>query len=397
MTSLATCSSVPMWWVFMPGAGAARVPYGNRAGIRCPSLKYGPGGRRYTDRPVHALDATARWNPSSTAGGRDDRHLVACTLGPPVEPAPRRRSRRACPTLDRRRSGPRRARLAARPPDRRVSSEPVRPPGSARSSHAAYGACGTAHLRSRASWTPGTARRISSARRSRSRRGASRATSSRSSSRGPSELVPKIAEGAVAPLRLRTSPLGVAALAVTALMWFTGAKPGEAAKPSDALTEKARAKAEEIEKARRRARQRQDDVRRCQGAAREGQGCAEARGGGKDRHRGARGALRGVAAARRGGAAHRCREDRQTSTSCRTQQLADQLASAAKAGDATRMQPLSREMMKRADDAQDGGAALGEMVKDAARMRGGSLEHRLGRPARRRPAARAARARGRRR
>src|SRR6185312_16593299 len=63
------------------------------------------------------------------------------------------------------------------------------------------------------------------------------------------DLVPKIAEGAVAPLRLRTSPLGVAVLAVTALVFFAGGSRGEAAKPSDALTEKARAKAEEIEKA----------------------------------------------------------------------------------------------------------------------------------------------------
>ena len=64
------------------------------------------------------------------------------------------------------------------------------------------------------------------------------------------DLVPKIADGAVPPLRLRTSPLGLAALAATALMFLTGVGAGEAAKPkTDPMTEKDRAKADEIAKA----------------------------------------------------------------------------------------------------------------------------------------------------
>jgi hypothetical protein len=183
------------------------------------------------------------------------------------------------------------------------------------------------------------------------------------------ELVPKIAEGAVAPLRLRTSPLGVAALAVTALMWFTGAKPGEAARPSDALTQKARAKADEIEKA-------------VDALASDKSMSADV----KEQLAKAKDALKRAAAAKTGtealaalseasrlldeAAPHIAAERPDELEKLSEQQLADQLASAAKAGDANRTQQLSRELMKRAGAAQDGGAALGEMVKNAAAKAG---------------------------
>jgi hypothetical protein len=182
-------------------------------------------------------------------------------------------------------------------------------------------------------------------------------------------LVPKIAEGAVAPLRLRTSPLGVAALAVTALMWFTGAKPGEAARPSDALSEKARAKAAEIEKA-------------VDALANDKSMSADV----KEQLAKAKDALKRAASAKTGtealaalseasrlldeAAPHIAASKPDELQKLSEQQLADQLASAAKAGDATRMQQLSRELMKRASAAQDSGAALGEMVKDAAAKAG---------------------------
>jgi len=181
------------------------------------------------------------------------------------------------------------------------------------------------------------------------------------------ELVPKIAEGAVAPLRLRTSPLGVAALAVTALMWFTGANQGLAAQPSDALTEKARAKAEEIAKA-------------VDALASDKSMSADV----KEQLAKAKDALKRAASAKTGtealaalSEASRLLDEAaphiaasKPDEKLSEQQLADQLASAAKAGDATRVQQLSRELMKRASAAQDGGAALGEMVKDAAAKAG---------------------------
>jgi hypothetical protein len=182
-------------------------------------------------------------------------------------------------------------------------------------------------------------------------------------------LVPKIAEGAVAPLRLRTSPLGVAALAVTALMWFQGAGQGEAAKPSDELTEKARAKAEEIEKAvdalaadKSMSADVREELARAKDALKR---AANAKSGTE--------ALSALSEASRlldEAAPHIAANKSEEMQKLTEQQLADQLASAAKAGDAARMQQLSRELMKRASSAQDGGAALGDMVKQAAAKAG---------------------------
>lgn len=180
------------------------------------------------------------------------------------------------------------------------------------------------------------------------------------------DLVPKIADGAVPPLRLRTSPLGLAALAATALMFFTGVGAGEAAKPkTDAMTEKARAKADEIAKA-------------LDALASDKTMSADV----KEKLSKAKDALRKAATAKAGTealaalseatrlldevapqiAANRSEEIKRLTD----QQLADQLASATQSGDATRVSKLAHEMMNRAAASQDGGAALGQMMKDAA-------------------------------
>ncbi len=179
------------------------------------------------------------------------------------------------------------------------------------------------------------------------------------------DFVPKIAEGAIAPLRLRTSPLGIVALGFTALMWCTTPGSGEAARPSDALTEKARAKAEEIEKA-------VDALASDKSLS----------GDVKEQLQKAKDALRRAASAKTGtealsalseasrlldeAAPHIAASKSDELEKLASDQLANQLASAAKAGDAARVQQLARELMKRASSAQDGGAALGEMVKQAA-------------------------------
>jgi hypothetical protein len=180
------------------------------------------------------------------------------------------------------------------------------------------------------------------------------------------DLVPKIADGAVPPLRLRTSPLGLAALAVTALMFFTGIGAGEAAKPqTDALTEKARAKADEIAKA-------------LDALASDKTMSADV----KEKLSKAKDALRKAATAKAGtealaalSEASRLLDEAAPQIAANSsdemkklsdQQLADQLASAAAAGDSTRVSKLAHEMMNRAGGAQDGGAALGQMLKDAA-------------------------------
>ncbi|HSN29272.1 MAG TPA: hypothetical protein VLT45_23445 [Kofleriaceae bacterium] len=179
------------------------------------------------------------------------------------------------------------------------------------------------------------------------------------------DFVPKIAEGAIAPLRLRTSPLGFVALGVTALIWCTSPRQGEAAKPSDALSEKARAKAEEIEKA-------VDALASDKSLS----------GDVKEQLQKAKDALKRAASAKTGtealsalseasrlldeAAPHIAASKSDELEKLGSDQLANQLASAAKAGDASRVQQLARELMKRASSAQDGGAALGEMVKQAA-------------------------------
>jgi hypothetical protein len=179
------------------------------------------------------------------------------------------------------------------------------------------------------------------------------------------ELVPKLAETAVSPLRLRTSPLGLAALAVCALMFAMPMHAGEAAKPSDAMTEKARAKAEEIAKT-------------LDALARDQTMSADA----KAQISKAKDALRKAATAKAGtealaalseaqrlldeAAPKIAAEKKEDFDKLSDEQLAEQLASAAKSGDSNRMASLSREMMKRAADAQDGGAALGQMLEDAA-------------------------------
>lgn len=183
------------------------------------------------------------------------------------------------------------------------------------------------------------------------------------------DFVPKIADGAIAPLRLRTSPLGIVALGITALMWCTTPGQGEAARPSDALTEKARAKAEEIEKA-------------VDALAADKSMSADV----KEQLQKAKDALKRAASAKTGtdalsalseasrlldeAAPHIAASKSEELEKLTSQQLADQLASAAKAGDASRVQQLSRELMKRASSAQDGGAALGDMVKQAAAKAG---------------------------
>ena len=179
------------------------------------------------------------------------------------------------------------------------------------------------------------------------------------------ELVPKLAETAVPPLRLRTSPLGLAALAACALMFAMPMHAGEAAKPSDAMTEKARAKAEQIAKT-------------LDALASDTTMSADA----KAQISKAKDALRKAATAKAGtealaalseaqrlldeAAPKIAAEKKEDFDKLSDEQLAEQLASAAKSGDSNRMASLSREMMKRAADAQDGGAALGQMLKDAA-------------------------------
>ena len=180
------------------------------------------------------------------------------------------------------------------------------------------------------------------------------------------DLVPKIADGAVPPLRLRTSPLGLAALAVTALMFFTGVGAGEAARPeSDALTEKARAKAEEIAKALDALagdKTMSADVKEQLARAKDALKKAATAKSGTEALAALSEASRLLDEAAPHIAANRSDELEQLSS----QQLAEQLASATAAGDPTRTAKLAREMMKRAGAAQDGGAALGEMLKDAA-------------------------------
>src|SRR3569623_1888835 len=183
------------------------------------------------------------------------------------------------------------------------------------------------------------------------------------------DFVPKIAESAIAPLRWRTSPLGIVALGITALMWCTTPGQGEAARPSDALTQKARAKAEEIEKA-------------VDALASDKSMSADV----KEQLQKAKDALKRAASAKTGtdalsalseasrlldeAAPHIAASKSDELQTLTPEQLAAQLASAAKAGDASRVQQLSRALKKRASTAQEGGAALGEMVKQAAAKAG---------------------------
>jgi hypothetical protein len=179
------------------------------------------------------------------------------------------------------------------------------------------------------------------------------------------DLVPKVADTAVPPLRLRTSPLGLAALAACALMFAMPIGAGEAAKPSDAMTEKARAKAEQIAKT-------------LDALAADQTMSADAKaqiGKAKDALRKAATAKAGTEALAALSEAQRlldeaapkiAAEKKEDLDKLTNEQLAEQLASAAKSGDSNRMASLSREMMKRAADAQDGGAALGQMLADAA-------------------------------
>jgi hypothetical protein len=179
------------------------------------------------------------------------------------------------------------------------------------------------------------------------------------------ELVPKLAETAVPPLRLRTSPLGLAALAACALMFAMPMGAGEAARPSDALTEKARAKAEEIAKALDALASDQTmsaDAKAQISKAKDALHKAATAKAGTE-------ALAALSEAQRlldDAAPKIAAEKKEDLEKLSDQQLAEQLASAAKAGDANRAATLSREVMKRAANAQDGGAALGEMLKDAA-------------------------------
>ena len=183
------------------------------------------------------------------------------------------------------------------------------------------------------------------------------------------ELVPKIAEGAIAPLRLRTCALGIVALGVTALMWCTNPGQGEAARPRDALTEKARAKAEEIEKAvdaLAADKSMSADVKEQLAKAKDALKRAASAKTGTE----ALGALSEASRLLDEAAPHIAASKREELEKLSADQLANQLASAAKAGDSSRVQQLSRELMKRASSAQDGGAALGEMVKQVAAKAG---------------------------
>jgi len=186
-------------------------------------------------------------------------------------------------------------------------------------------------------------------------------------------IVPKIAPVAVAPLRLRASPLaGLSAIAAASLLFLTGANPHDEEQETPALSERQRAQASELAKAIDELSKDPDlspDARAKLAEAKKALERASAAHTGKAALAAMSEAQRMLEeAAPKMDAAPKASELAKMSRD----KLASELAKAAKSGDSTQLSALTKEAMRRAALSPAESQALADALSAAAMKAGGA-------------------------